>query len=381
MPPERGTQRPTGVAVLSILMFLGGAVDIGTAALFLFLGAVTLPMLAFLPSLQLAGTFLLLLSIIPLIFAIISFVLGFGLWKGRRWAWTWTLISSIIGLIVSAAGLIIGFGLVGIVIYAVFIFYLTRGRVKSYFGKGAAPAGSEAVAAAPYSEYDQAIHPETTPTRESKRISKKGTIGSQNRNRKLAGALFLLAWIQSIFFTSIAEGLYPNYNLRLNFVSDLGVQPQSAIVWTASVLVTGVLVIIAGLALSDFGRGHRELLVTFALTGVGLLGIAALNENTFYDAHLVLSLLAFAFGAISSLLVSIRLVKGLFRYFSLIFGVMMLIGMVILYAGLFVAPVASIFFALGKGFAERIIVLPESIWFITFGAYLIGMSATPSENY
>ena len=139
--------------------------------------------------------------------------------------------------------------------------------------------------------------------------------------------------------------------------------------------------IIGGLALSDFGRGHRELLITFALSGVGLLGVAALNENTFYDAHLVLSLLAFAFGAISSLLVSIRLVKGLFRYFSLILGVMMLIGMVILYAGLFVAPIASIFFALGQGFAERIIVLPESIWFITFGAYLIGMSAPPSENY
>lgn len=100
--------------------------DIGTAALFLFLGAVTLPMLAFLPSLQLVGTLLLLLSIIPLIFAIFSFVLGFGLWKGRSWAWTWTLISSIIGLIASVAGLIIGVGLVGVVIYAVFIFYLTR---------------------------------------------------------------------------------------------------------------------------------------------------------------------------------------------------------------------------------------------------------------
>jgi hypothetical membrane protein len=111
------------------------------------------------------------------------------------------------------------------------------------------------------------------------------------------------------------------------------------------------------------------------------LGVAAFNENTFYEPHLVLSLIALAFAAISSLLVSLRLVKGLFRYFSLIFGVMMLTGMVILYASLFVAPIASIFFALGQGFAERIIVLPESIWFITFGAYLIGISTTPPENY
>ena len=353
--------------------------DIGTAALFLFLGAVTLPTLALLPSIQLTGTLLLLLSIIPLIFAIISFVLGFGLWKGSSWAWTWTLISSIIGLIVSVAGLIIWFGLVGIVVYAVFIFYLTRGRVKFYFGKGSAPVGSEA--AASYSQYDQATRPEAAPTLESDRISTKRTIGSQNRNRKLAGAFFLVAWIQLIFFTLIAAGLYPNYNLQLNFVSDLGVQPQSAIVWTASMLVAGVLVIIAGLALSDFGRGHRELLVTLALTGVGLLGVAAFNENAFYDVHLALLSLAFAFGAISSLLVSIRLVKGIFRYFSIILGVMLLIGTVILLASLYVAPFASIFFALGKGFAETIIVLPEAIWFITFGAYLIGISATPSENY
>ena len=381
MQLEQSTQRPTGVAVLSILMFLGGAVDIGIAGLLLFLGAVTLPMLAFLPNLQLAGTFLLLLSIIPLISAIISFVLGFGLWKGRSWAWTWTLISSILGLIVSVAGLITGVGLLGVVIYAIFIFYLTRGRVKFYFGKGAAPHGIEAVAAAPYYEYDQVAHPETIPTQESDRISKERTIGNQNRNRKLAGVLFLLAWIQAIFFISIAEGLDPIYDLRLNFVTDLGVQPQSAIVWTASVVVAGVLVIIASLALSDFGREHRELLVTFALTGVGLLGVAAFNENTFYDAHIVLSLLAFAFGAISSILVSIRLVKGLFRYFSLILGLMMLIGTVILYASFYVAPLASIFFALGKGLAETIVVLPEAIWFITLGAYLIGMSATPSENY
>ena len=380
MPSERGIRRPTGVSALAILMFLGGGVDIATAALLLFLGAVTIPTLALLPSIQLVGTLLLVIAIFPLIFAMFSFVLGFGLWTGRGWAWTWTFISSIIGLIVSVAGLTVGFGLVGVVIYAIFIFYLTRGRVKSYFGKGITPTETKPIAAASIAEYDQATRPETTPTREMKNISRKTTIGSQNRARKVAGVLFLVAWIQSIYLTSVAEGLYPNYNLRLNLVSDLGVQPQSAILWAASVFVTGVLLIIAGLVLSDFGKNHRELLVTFALTGVGLLGVAAFNENTFYNVHLVFSLLAFAFGAISALIVSLRLVKGVFRYFSLILGLVMLIGMVLLYAGFFVTPIASIFFALGEGFAERIIVLPESVWFIAFGGYLIGASATPSES-
>ena len=378
---EAEIRRPTGVSALAILMFLGGAVDIATAALLLFLGAVTIPTLVLLPGIQLVGTLLLVFAIFPLIFAMFSFVLGFGLWTGRSWAWTWTFISSIIGLVVSAAGLIVGFGLVGVVVYAIFIFYLTRGSVKSYFGKGISPAGTKPIVTESISEYEQATQPEATPTREMKKISKKATIGSQNRNRKVAGALFLVAWIQSIYFTSIAEGLYPNYNLQLNLVSDLGVQPQSAILWIASVLVTGILLIIAGLALSDFGKTHRELLVTFALTGVGLLGVGAFNENAFYNVNLAFSLLAFAFGAISALIVSLRLVKGLFRYLSLMFGIVMLIGMVLLYAGFFVAPIASIVFGLGKGFAERIIVLLESVWFIAFGAYLIGMSVAPSENY
>jgi hypothetical membrane protein len=381
MTSERGIGRPTSVSALAILMFLGGAVDIATAALLLFLGAVTIPTLALLPSVQLVGTFVLVLAIFPLMFAMFSFVLGFGLWTGRGWAWTWTLISSIIGLIVSLAGLIVGFGLVGVVIYPIFIFYLTRGKVKSYFGKGITPAETKPIAAALIAEYDQAIRPETGPTREMKSISKKTTVDGQNGARKVAGVLFLVAWIQSIYFTSVAEGLHPNYNFRLNLVSDLGVQPQSAILWAASVFVTGVLLIIAGLVLSDFGRIHRELLVTFALTGVGLLGVAAFNENTFYNVQLVFSLLAFAFGAISALIVSLRLVKGVFRYFSLILGLVMLIGMVLLYAGFFVSPIASIFFALGKGFAERIIVLPESLWFIAFGGYLIGTSATPRSKY
>ena len=163
MPSERGIRRPTGVSALAILMFLGGGVDIATAALLLFLGAVTIPTLALLPSIQLVGTFLLVISIFPLIFAMFSFVLGFGLWTGRGWAWTWTFISSIIGLIVSVAGLTVGFGLVGVVIYAIFIFYLTRGRVKSYFGKGITPTETKPIAAASTAEYDQATRPETTP--------------------------------------------------------------------------------------------------------------------------------------------------------------------------------------------------------------------------
>ena len=68
---------------------------------------------------------------------VLSLILAYGLWNGRSWAWTWTLIFSIGALIISIIGIAVGIGIIGIVIYAVVIYYLTRARVKALFGKGA----------------------------------------------------------------------------------------------------------------------------------------------------------------------------------------------------------------------------------------------------
>jgi uncharacterized membrane protein (DUF2068 family) len=76
------------------------------------------------------------------IFAIVAFILAYGLWNGRGWAWTWTLISSILGLIISIIGIAVGIGIIGIAVYATMIYYLTRARVKAFFGKGSGPTKS-----------------------------------------------------------------------------------------------------------------------------------------------------------------------------------------------------------------------------------------------
>lgn len=380
------------MSVLAILMFIGGGMDIVVAVLLLVLGAVTVPVIAVIPSFQLGGILLQLLSVGIVAVGVISFLLGYGLWKGQPWAWIWTFISSNAGLIVSIAGVIFGIGIVGLVVYSTFIYYLTRPGVRSYFGKGAVVAREVAAPPVPGFErqpWEETITPGVSQRNQSqqRRFAAQGgetqklveMINAEFRS-KLAGVLFLVAWAQSIYFTTVAEGLYPNYNLQTNLVSDLGVQSQSALPWSASVFVTGALVIVASLVLSDYGKRHRLLLVTFVLTGVGLIGLAAFNENAFHDVHLILSFIAFAFAGISSLLACFGPVKGLFRYVSVIFGGMMLVGVVILYAGFFFVPVASVFFALGQGFAERIVLLPVSIWFIAFGAYLIGTARVARQE-
>jgi lysylphosphatidylglycerol synthetase-like protein (DUF2156 family) len=144
MPTEIGIgPRPTGVGILTTLVIIGGIVDLGLGVLSLVLAAVSLSWLGVLAGHGPTGLMLSLAAFGTIIAGILSFVLAFGLWKGRQWAWTWTLIFSIIGLVTSILAIGVGIGIIGIVVYLIIIYYLTRARVKTYFGKAAAARRSE----------------------------------------------------------------------------------------------------------------------------------------------------------------------------------------------------------------------------------------------
>ena len=69
--------------------------------------------------------------------AILSFVVAYGLLKGRSWAWTLTVVLSVISIALNAISLATGnvAGIVSIVISGVILYYLYRPHVKAYFGK------------------------------------------------------------------------------------------------------------------------------------------------------------------------------------------------------------------------------------------------------
>ena len=139
-PKERiAPSRPTGVSALTVLMIIGGIIDLGVGAFSLVVASLYLSWLGILAGVGPTGLLLSLVSFGSFIAGILSFILAYGLWKGRGWAWTWTFIFSILGLIISVIGIAVGIGIIGIVIYAVIIYYLTRARVKTFFGKGVAP--------------------------------------------------------------------------------------------------------------------------------------------------------------------------------------------------------------------------------------------------
>jgi uncharacterized membrane protein (DUF2068 family) len=72
---------------------------------------------------------------------IASFVVAWGLFKGKAWAWIVTNIITIISIILNIISVIAGSieSIVGLIINGIIIYYLYRPSVKSYFGRIKAP--------------------------------------------------------------------------------------------------------------------------------------------------------------------------------------------------------------------------------------------------
>ena len=147
------------MSVLTALVIIGGIIDVIVAVFSSAYAAVSLSFFGILAGLGPVGILLWLVTAGCLIAAVLSFILAYGLWKGRSWAWTWTFVFSVIGLIVSIIGIAVGIGIIGVVIYAVIIYYLTRARVKVFFGKGTTPTQPPVPVEAP-----AAKPPEPTPS-------------------------------------------------------------------------------------------------------------------------------------------------------------------------------------------------------------------------
>ncbi len=143
MQTSSGT-RPLGVTIIAILNIISGIVmlfaGIGLAAASSFIPAISTidPNAAGQMALVgLAGGAGVAVGAILIALGIVSFVVAWGLLKGRGWAWIVTIILSIISLIVGVISLIGGNvgSIVNVAIAGVIIYYMYRPHVKAYFGK------------------------------------------------------------------------------------------------------------------------------------------------------------------------------------------------------------------------------------------------------
>lgn len=68
-----------------------------------------------------------------------SFVVAYGLLKGKSWAWILTVVLSIISIVVAVISIVTAGSIpniISIIISGIILYYLYRPHVKAYFGKG-----------------------------------------------------------------------------------------------------------------------------------------------------------------------------------------------------------------------------------------------------
>lgn len=179
---------------------------------------------------------------------------------------------------------------------------------------------------------------------------------------KVAGTLFFVAASQFILALVVAEALYPDYSISINYLSDLGVGPSSA-VFNFSVFLMGILIFV-GVYFLQRAVKFRVLTALLILTAIGTMGVGVFTENS-GSAHTVVSAIAFLFGALSAV-VSYRLVKSPLSPLAIILGLTALTALILFGTGNYLG--------LGQGGMERMILYPILTWGVGFGAYFIGQN-------
>ena len=134
-PMMQKPSRPIGITLLAIVQILIGVLGLLVSLAIIGLAAVfsTLPTVG-----TLIGTVGIVIGGVFLFFSLIWLATGVGFLHGKGWAWTLGMIFTVLSILGAAyvaftglyqAGYALGF-------WVLMIIYLTRSRVKAFFGKG-----------------------------------------------------------------------------------------------------------------------------------------------------------------------------------------------------------------------------------------------------
>jgi hypothetical membrane protein len=185
--------------------------------------------------------------------------------------------------------------------------------------------------------------------------------------RTLAGICFFALAAQFMTVIMLAAAMVPGYDFRGGAISDLGVFPETALLFNASLILVGVLNLAGGYF---FYRSHgkRWLLAVFALAGVGAIGAGLFPLDT-GGLHGLSALLAFVFFNVQAIGSATRL-GGVMRALTVLAGGLGLVFVVLMALG--DGGNTAAFGPIGHGGTERMIVYPVMLWLVAFGGYLLG---------
>lgn len=191
-------------------------------------------------------------------------------------------------------------------------------------------------------------------------------------NKTLAGALLFVAAAQYTIAILLAQAVYPNYSTSLNYISDLGVWGKpSAIIENPSAILLSLLALISVYFI------HREfksrvITASIFLASLGYLLAGIFPENSFIVhgtpvIHIIGGFTIFVFWSIAAI-GSYKIIRGPFKYFSVILGVVSLVALVLYFGA------RPSYLGIGVGGMERMIIYPQLIWMIAIGVNFLSSS-------
>lgn len=182
---------------------------------------------------------------------------------------------------------------------------------------------------------------------------------------RLGGALLFAAGLIFVVFNTVAESVYPGYNVGKDALSNLGaIGVNTRFLWDGQLFVSGLFSLVGVILFFykssslDIAR-RKAVSVLYILPAIGAIMVSLVPENLNIEMHTVGALITFVFGGIVSVY-SGRFIKSPFRYFSIILGLITLFSLTQLNGTL-----------LGFGEAERLVVYPIVIWELAFGTFLM----------
>ncbi len=193
-----------------------------------------------------------------------------------------------------------------------------------------------------------------------------GEILAENQKASWAGTLLFCGGVAFALVNTIAESLYPGYNVRTDALSLLGaVNAPTHLLWNSAVIVLAVTWFLGAFLL--FHRA-RQWLTLNLLPPLGVLLVGLFPIGTVERIHVWSALFVFSVSGIVILL-DAHLMRGMFRYLSGALGAVSLICLVLST----LLPIGGRL--LGYGGAERIIVYPIILWLVSLGVYLMAPHA------
>jgi len=189
-----------------------------------------------------------------------------------------------------------------------------------------------------------------------------------DRPQSVAGVAFVLTATWFPLFLMACAAIAPGYEVHGGAISDFGVIAETALLFNATMVLTGL-----GNALGGYAyyrvHGSRRLLALFGLTSAGSAGVGFF-PSTVPAPHYAFALLAFVALNAQVVACSRRAPPGL-RSLGVFAGVAGFASL-----GRFVF--ADAYGPLGFGGVERMVVYPAILWLLAFGGTLLGGANNPS---